>query len=54
MNNCCDKECNYRVLNGGDEVSDYYWCEYVGISVDRGTDPCLLEKFEREINLQGD
>jgi len=47
--NCCDKECDYRELNGGDDISDFYFCKYCGIEVDRGCDECLIDKFDREI-----
>jgi len=46
--NCCDKKCKYKELNGGDEISDFYFCKYVGITVDRGTEECLLDVFYRE------
>ena len=45
---CIDKECIYRELNGGDEISDFYFCTYCGLSVDRGTDECLFDKWDRE------
>jgi len=47
--NCYDKKCKYKELNGGDEISDFYFCKYVGITVDRGNEECLIERFEREI-----
>jgi len=45
---CIDKECEYRVLNGGDGISDFYYCEFVGIAVDRGNDECLIDEFDKE------
>ena len=41
---CIDKECEYRELNGGDEISDFYFCKACGISVNRGEDECLLDE----------
>lgn len=49
---CIDKECNYRELNGGDEISDFYFCKHWGIAVNRGEDECLVDKWffgEQEI-----
>lgn len=43
--NCCDKECRYREFNGGDEISDFYYCGLVGIEVNRGEDMCLLDRY---------
>lgn len=45
---CINKECPYRELNGGDEISDFYFCEKCGLSVDRGEDECLLYKMDIE------
>ena len=50
--NCCDKECKYKTFNGGDDISDFYWYKYVGTSTERGTEECLLERFEREKELE--
>jgi len=47
--NCCDKQCNYKELNGGDEISDFYFCKYIGVTVDRGNEECLVDRFEREV-----
>ena len=43
---CIDKECKYRELNGGDEISDFYFCKYCGITVERAQQECLIDKFE--------
>ena len=45
---CVDKECKYRKLNGGDEISDFYFCEWCGIAVERGLEECLIDRFEKE------
>ena len=45
---CIDKECEYRELNGGDEISDFYYCKYCGITVKRGQKECLIDEFEKE------
>lgn len=45
---CFDKECEYRELNGGDEISDFYYCKYYGITVERGQQECLIDEFEKE------
>lgn len=45
---CLEKECEYRVLNGGDDISDFYWCKFVGIAVDRGNNECLIDKYDKE------
>lgn len=45
---CIDKKCKYKELNGGDEVSDFYFCKYCGIDVDRGEDECLIDKWNAE------
>lgn len=45
---CLEKECEYRVLNGGDDISDFYWCKFVGIDVDRGNNECLIDKYDKE------
>ena len=42
---CIDKECPYRELNGGDEISDFYFCKECGLSVDRGENECSLDKL---------
>ena len=47
---CIDKECPYRELNGGDEISDFYFCTYCGLTVDRGEDECLCDKWGRKLN----
>jgi hypothetical protein len=47
--NCCDKACEYKELNGGDGISDFYFCKYVGITMDSGDKRCLLDKFHDEI-----
>lgn len=46
--NCAEKECIYKIWNGGDEIGDFYFCKFVGIEVDRGREECLIDKFERE------
>jgi len=43
---CINKECEYRVFNGGDDIGDFYYCELVGITVERGNDECLDDKFK--------
>lgn len=48
--NCCDKNCEYRSFNGGDDISDFYYCKAVGTEVNRGEDICLLDKFDAEID----
>lgn len=45
---CIDKECEYKELNGGDEISDFYFCKYCGIAVERGEVECLLDKWDSE------
>lgn len=45
---CLDKECEYKELNGGDEISDFYYCKYCGITVERGQQECLIDEFEKE------
>ena len=45
---CIDKECPYRELNGGDEISDFYFCKECGLSVDRGENECSLDKLNME------
>lgn len=52
--NCCDKECKYREFNGGDEISDFYYCGLVGIEVNRGEDMCLLDRYDLDLNLELD
>lgn len=47
---CIDKECKYRELNGGDDISDYFFCKYTGIEVGIGEDECLLDKWRQEEN----
>jgi hypothetical protein len=49
---CIDKECQYREWNGGDDISDFYFCKECGVSVERGEEECLLEKWgvSNEIN----
>jgi hypothetical protein len=49
---CIDKECEYKMLNGGDEISDFYFCKFCGITVDRGQEECLIDEFEREDNYE--
>jgi len=51
---CYDRKCNYRELNGGDEISDFYYCKYVGMTVDRGQDECLIDQFDKELNIDMD
>ena len=54
---CLDKECEHRELNGGDDVSDFYYCKYCGITVNRGEDECLVDKWffgEQEIENEED
>ena len=53
---CIDKKCEYRGLNGGDEVSDFYFCTECGVSVDRGQNECLFDKWNtniKKINILG-
>ena len=45
---CINKECEYKELNGGDEISDFYYCKYCGITVGRGKQECLIDEFEKE------
>ena len=45
---CINKECKYRELNGGDEISDFYYCKYCGITVERGQKECLIDEFGKE------
>lgn len=45
---CIDKKCKYRELNGGDEISDFYFCKYCGITVERGQQECLIDEFEKK------
>ena len=49
---CIDKECKYKILNGGDEISDFYFCKFCGITVERGQEECLIDEFEREDNYE--
>lgn len=49
---CINKECEYRMLNGGDEISDFYFCKFCGITVERGQEECLIDEFERENNYE--
>ena len=42
---CVDTKCEFRELNGGDGISDFYFCRYCGISVERGQDECLLDEW---------
>ena len=51
---CIDKECEYRELNGGDGISDLYFCKGCGISVDRGENECLFDKWDDELYLDND
>lgn len=46
---CINKDCEYRAWNMGDEIGDFYYCNFVGIEVDRGLEECLVDKFDREI-----
>jgi len=50
--NCYDKQCKYKELNGADEISDFYYCKFVGIAVDRGNEECLIDRFNREIDQE--
>lgn len=45
---CIDSECKYRELNGGDDISDFYYCRRYGITVERGQEECLIDQFEKE------
>lgn len=45
---CIDKKCEFRELNGGDESSDFYFCKYCGIDVDRGESECVIDIWESE------
>ena len=45
---CIDKKCDSRRLNGGDDISDFYYCKKYGISCERGMDECLEDKWEKE------
>lgn len=49
---CIDKICKHRKLNGGDDISDFYFCEICGISVDRGENECLFDKWDNEFVSQ--
>ena len=44
---CKDKECKHKEWNGGDGISDFYFCKEVGVSVERGECECLLEEMEK-------
>jgi len=44
---CIDKVCTDRVLNGGDDVGDFYFCKCVGVEVGRGEEECLIDKWGR-------
>lgn len=45
---CLEKECNYRQLNGGDELSDFYYCTCFGMSAERGDIECFVDKYDGE------
>lgn len=45
---CVDKECEYREFNSGDDISDFYYCKWCGITVERGQEECLIDQFEKE------
>ena len=45
---CKDKECKHKEWNGGDGISDFYFCKEVGVSVERGECECLLEEMEKQ------
>lgn len=45
---CIDKKCAYRELNGGDGISDFYYCKLCGITVERGQEECLIDQFEKD------
>lgn len=45
---CIDKECAHREFNGGDDISDFYFCKECGVSVGRGEDECLWDQFNNE------
>lgn len=45
---CCEKDCEYKELNGGDDKSDFYFCKFVGVSTDRGEEECFIDKWDRE------
>ena len=45
---CIDRECEYRELNGGDEISDFYYCKWSDVTVNRGQEECLIDQFEKE------
>lgn len=49
---CINKKCEHRELNGGDEISDFYFCKECGIAVDRGEDECLLDKWNKEEQIK--
>ena len=44
--NCIDKKCEYRVLNSGNEITDFYYCTEVGIEVDDGNCECIEDKLK--------
>jgi hypothetical protein len=46
--NCIDKICEYRVLNSGNDTTDFYFCKSVGIEVDDGNCECIKDKLENE------
>lgn len=46
---CLDKECEYKELNGGDEISDFYYCKYCGITVEQGQQECLMRNWMTEL-----
>ena len=49
---CINKECKHRELNGGDEISDFYFCKYCGITVDRGQQECLIDECEKKYDTK--
>lgn len=49
---CINKKCKHRELNGGDEISDFYFCKECGIAVDRGEDECLLDQLDEEEQIK--
>lgn len=45
--NCIDKQCEYRILNSGNDNTDFYYCKVVGIEVDDGNYECIEDKLKK-------
>jgi hypothetical protein len=45
---CRYKKCKYREFNGGDDISDFYYCKLAGTEVGRGEEECLIDKWRAE------